>query len=770
MTDYIFKVKNGLQVNTNLLYATGGQVGINQSSPDANLAVVGTANISGNVAMGGTLIVTGNTTYNANVTISATSALIANATPGSNGQVLVTNGSAIYWGTGTAGSNTQVQFNDSGTANGLAGFTFTKTANLLSIANTIQFGVGYGTTVNTGAVVNTTVIAIGNSSVNASVNSSLIQINGATIANSTGANNSFYFGGQLPAYYTNATNITTGTLPAAQLSGSYTSVTGVGALAAGSLTTGFTAVNIAQGGTGQATQQAALNALAGGTTAGSYIRGNGTNMVLSSLQATDVNTAINSATIYVAGVYAVSNTGTAIYGTSNSSSGVYGLSNTASGVTAQSVSGAGVYAVSNTGSGVYSVSNTGYGVYGQSNSQISILGISNTLHGVWGGAQQGGVGVLGISNTGQGVYAVSNTGTGLYVQSNTGIIATFNNATTTFAGIYANGNVGVGTTSPAYKIDVTGDIRASANVYGTNLNGAITSSQVTTALGYTPYNSTNPSSFANSTNSGGTNGAHTGSVTSSAVTTALGYTPYNSTNPLSFANSTNSGGTNGAHTGSVTSSAVTTALGYTPVQQGTGTSQGTNAVKIGWSSLGENKLRAQVDATDFGTNWPINISGLAATATSATSATTFTSTSQNSQFNSIGVGTAASGTAGEIRATNDITAYYSDKRLKENITTISNALAKVNQISGVTYNSNDLAEAFGYKNRNQQVGVIAQEIQTVLPQAVKPAPFDIAKADDGSEYSKSGEDYLTVQYEKLVPLLIEAIKELSARVEELENR
>ena len=134
------------------------------------------------------------------------------------------------------------------------------------------------------------------------------------------------------------------------------------------------------------------------------------------------------------------------------------------------------------------------------------------------------------------------------------------------------------------------------------------------------------------------------------------------------------------------------------------------------------------------------------------------------------VGTTADPGAGAIYATGNITAYYSDKRLKENITPIENALDKVNAISGVTYNGNDLAAEYGYDDRSQQVGVLAQEVQSVLPEAVKHAPFDIATNDNGVEYSKSGETYLTVQYEKLVPLLIEAIKELTKRVKELESK
>ena len=64
-----------------------------------------------------------------------------------------------------------------------------------------------------------------------------------------------------------------------------------------------------------------------------------------------------------------------------------------------------------------------------------------------------------------------------------------------------------------------------------------------------------------------------------------------------------------------------------------------------------------------------------------------------------------------------------------------------------------------------KVGVSAQEVQKVLPEAVKLAPFD--KNDYGE--SISGENYLTVQYEKLVPLLIEAIKEQQTQVEELKK-
>ena len=87
----------------------------------------------------------------------------------------------------------------------------------------------------------------------------------------------------------------------------------------------------------------------------------------------------------------------------------------------------------------------------------------------------------------------------------------------------------------------------------------------------------------------------------------------------------------------------------------------------------------------------------------------------------------------------------------------------VNQIRGVYYTQNKFAEQFGYKDYKKQVGVIAQEVQKVLPESVKIAPFDM----DREGNSKSGENYLTVQYEKLVPLLIQAIKEQQSEIDEL---
>lgn len=141
----------------------------------------------------------------------------------------------------------------------------------------------------------------------------------------------------------------------------------------------------------------------------------------------------------------------------------------------------------------------------------------------------------------------------------------------------------------------------------------------------------------------------------------------------------------------------------------------------------------------------------------------------NLQINSLGVGTAPSTTAGEIRATGNITGYYSDARLKDVLGSIPNALDKVCSLSGVLYTGNSIAKSHGFADKEVQVGVLAQQVKNVLPQVVCPAPFDIGQNEDGTEYSISGENYMTVRYERIVPLLIEAIKELSIQIDSNKN-
>jgi len=109
---------------------------------------------------------------------------------------------------------------------------------------------------------------------------------------------------------------------------------------------------------------------------------------------------------------------------------------------------------------------------------------------------------------------------------------------------------------------------------------------------------------------------------------------------------------------------------------------------------------------------------------------------------------------GSVLATGNVVAYYSDDRLKTKLGGIDNALGKVRSLSGFYYEANEKAQELGYEVV-REVGVSAQSVQAIMPEVVAPAPIDA--------------QYLTVRYERLVPLLIEAIKELSEKVEQLEK-
>ncbi len=127
------------------------------------------------------------------------------------------------------------------------------------------------------------------------------------------------------------------------------------------------------------------------------------------------------------------------------------------------------------------------------------------------------------------------------------------------------------------------------------------------------------------------------------------------------------------------------------------------------------------------------------------------STTSNVRFNSLGIGMAATGTAGRIDASGDIVAFStSDKNFKENITPIESPIEKIRMISGNTYDwKADMKEFHGFEGND--VGVIAQEIEAVLPQLVTTR--------------ETG--YKAVKYDKLVALLIEGIKEQQTQIEKL---
>ena len=308
-----------------------------------------------------------------------------------------------------------------------------------------------------------------------------------------------------------------------------------------------------------------------------------------------------------------------------------------------------------------------------SSAQLASTGVTT---GTYGGSSA--IPVITINSGGQITYAgnVSVSSTAIVANSGqitanayTGIVA-LGLATTGTAATYGNS-----TTIPVFVTDAYGRVISVAN----------------TAIGTLNQNTTGSANSATYLT-----GTYTGSLTSSQITTGLGFTPYNSTNPSGY----------------LTSSGAVTSL--------TGT---TNQISVSGSTGSVTLSLPQAIAT-----------------------------TSSVQHGSLGIGVAADGTTGDIIATGLITSYYSDERLKTNLGIITDALEKVKSLSGFYYEANQTAQELGYTTE-KQVGVSAQEVQKVLPEIVSPAPID--------------NKYLTVHYERLVPLLIEAIKEQQKQIDAL---
>ena len=340
------------------------------------------------------------------------------------------------------------------------------------------------------------------------------------------------------------------------------------------------------------------------------------------------------------------------------------------------------------------------------------------------GLSGGGAVSLGssITLTNTGVTSVA-AGTGISVNASTGAVTVTHGSTSTLSG--AQGGNGIS----SITVDAFGHVTAvgtSALPYATESyvtsRGYITAAQVpaqtfssiTTALGYTPYNSTNPTGYI-------TSSALAGYATETYVTTR-GYI----TSAGSCAYATNAGYASSA--GSAPASDV-----YSWAKASTKPSYTKSEVGLG-----------NVDNT-ADANKSVNYATSAGTATNQSGGSVSATTVTTSSYIYSG---------SYIQAVGDITAGVSDDRLKDRFENIPNALNKVLQLNGFYYTLNKTAQQLGAVNNGQEVGVSAQEVLKVLPEVVKDAPIDAS--------------YMTVDYARMVPLLIEAIKGLNAKVESLE--
>jgi hypothetical protein len=512
-------------------------------------------------------------------------------------------------------------------------------------------------------------------------------------------------------------------------------------------------VAIANGGSGQTTAQLALNAFAAAVTSGQYLRGNGTNVVMSAIQAGDVPT-LNQNTTGSAGSVANALTiGSGLSGTSyNGSSAVTitlttaTLMNTAVNLAGGTVgqlayqTGAGATAFVGAGTAGQLLMSAGAAVPVYTNTASIYVNRAVTADNLVGGSSISGNLTVTGNLTVQGTTVTVNStvtnisdpiitiggGAGGAAPStddnkDRGIAFQWHNGTTAKVGFFGyDDSTGYLTFVPDATITnevvsgSVGDIQAT-NFRGTLVGSISNALTIGSGLGGTSYNGSGAVTITNTgvlSNVAGT-GISVSGATGNVTITNTGVTSNVAGTGISI-----SGGT-GAVT--ITNSGVTSAVAGT----GVSVSAGTGAVTF---SIGQ-----------------------------------AVATSSNVQFNSVGVGTAGSGTAGEIRATNENTAYYSDRRLKENVKVIDNAVDKVLSLNGITYTPNEVAESFGYDRTVKLVGLFADEVEAVLPEATRPAPFD----QDENGNSKSGENYKTIQYEKLVPLLIEAIKEQQQKIAQL---
>lgn len=227
------------------------------------------------------------------------------------------------------------------------------------------------------------------------------------------------------------------------------------------------------------------------------------------------------------------------------------------------------------------------------------------------------------------------------------------------------------------------------------------------------------------------------------------------------------------------------------VSQGTGIGQLTNQIKIGWSG---SQVLLTVDNTNMGNilfgsdytalttainNGDANLQNQITADVASLQGQINTANGRPYAYTGIGqavsfAGVTAAGiqnngdlnVTGTIVCNNDIWAFASDERLKENVRPIKDALSKLHQITGILYNFKK-GNAGKFDPSREHMGVLAQEAQHVAPQTVGPAPFD---THDVTGESLSGENYLTVQYDKLVALVIEAVKELDEKVDALDAR
>jgi hypothetical protein len=326
-------------------------------------------------------------------------------------------------------------------------------------------------------------------------------------------------------------------------------------------------------------------------------------------------------------------------------------------------------------------------------------------------------------------------------------------AATTKMIILNDGSVGIGTTSPSFPLSVQGIAQARGGVYvtqgaptntlilnadDTSLHKIYTNASVDLSLG------TNSSTSQLYLKSGGNVGIGTTAPSEKLHVDGSTLITYNN----SF-QSTNSVGNKAILARVSPTSGIVNYAEYATATNLNGFVIGSDDARVKGNITGD----SLEFITNTSTRMTVLSSGNVGINTTTPGSTLHVVGDVLIQTGALGVGVNPNATDGRIDASNDIVAFStSDKRLKENITPIANALEKVRSLTGVEFDwKEETKSVHGYEGHD--VGVIAQDVQAVLPEAVRTN-------DTG---------YLSVRYEKMIALLIEANKELANRVEQLEK-
>ena len=324
------------------------------------------------------------------------------------------------------------------------------------------------------------------------------------------------------------------------------------------------------------------------------------------------------------------------------------------------------------------------------------------------------------------------------------LLEAFDN-TTRVVTILNNGNMGLGITNPVKRLELDGDLSFTGSINSITSTKLNYLSDVSGNIG--SLISAKETAFSILPVSKGGTGVNT--VVANRILYGNGTFALNSSASLTFNGSTF------AVSGNITA---------------TGTIAGVASSKLTYLSDVSGNIGALISGKEPTiTTLPVTKGGTGLTTVSANQLLYGNGTGALNSSTGLTYNSSALAVTGDITATGDIIASYSDMRLKDEISEIIDPIQKIKQLRGFYYTANDIAKQNGIIGNVVELGLSAQDVQNVIPEIIKSAPFDTTYNDKGEKISKSGEKYLTIAYERLVPLLIEGIKNLTDRVEYLEK-